>query len=175
VIPYGFTGVMDAYPGSFTVSEESFCGNVRAVLVGLAKNNFKNIILLNGHGAQNETAYVLAIDPCLVRRQDYRREMATTLPPQNAWSAYPFPSMGMLYKGGEGHPTFNLTKAKQYFAKVNDKIARLIQETIENGKWPGCKATAVEAVLSTANRSPVGGMPAATVAVESLARDQPCS
>ena len=24
VIPYGFTGVMDAYPGSFTVSEESF-------------------------------------------------------------------------------------------------------------------------------------------------------
>jgi creatinine amidohydrolase len=41
---------MNAYPGSFTVSEESFCGYVRAVLVGLAKNNFKNIILLNGHG-----------------------------------------------------------------------------------------------------------------------------
>ena len=63
----------------------------------------------------------------------------------------------------------------KYFANVKDKIARVIQETIENGKWPGCKATVVETVLSTANRSPVGGMPAATVIVESLARDQPCS
>ena len=50
VIPYGFTGVMDAYPGSFTVPEESFRSYVRAVLVGLAKNKFKNVILLNGHG-----------------------------------------------------------------------------------------------------------------------------
>jgi hypothetical protein len=43
------------------------------------------------------------------------------------------------------------------------------------GNGRGVKATAVEAALSTANRSPVGGMPAATVVVESLARDQPCS
>jgi creatinine amidohydrolase len=39
----------------------------------------------------------------------------------------------MLYKEGERYPTFDLAKAKKYFAKVNDKIARLIQETIE--KW----------------------------------------
>jgi creatinine amidohydrolase len=179
VIPYGFTGVMDAYPGSFTVPEETFRSYVRAVLVGLAKNKFKNVILLNGHGggqtailtglaqevgrdtgtrllvvnwwsycsdvtlevfgeegghgAQNETAYVMAIDPALVRSQDYKREMATPLPPPNTWSAYPFPSTVMLYKEGQGQPTFDLTKAKQYFSKVNDKIARLIQETIE--KW----------------------------------------
>src|SRR5437879_1760620 len=50
VIPYGFTGIMDAYPGSFTVPEESFRSYVRAVLLGLARNKFKNIILLNGHG-----------------------------------------------------------------------------------------------------------------------------
>jgi creatinine amidohydrolase len=179
VIPYGFTGVMDAYPGSFTVPEETFRSYVRAVLVGLAKNKFKNVILLNGHGggqtailtelaqevgrdtgtrllvvnwwsycsdvtlevfgedgghgAQNETAYVMAIDPALVRSQDYKREMATPLPPPNTWSAYPFPSTVMLYKEGQGQPTFDLAKAKQYFTKVNDKIARLIQETIE--KW----------------------------------------
>ena len=179
VIPYGFTGIMDAYPGSFTVPEEAFRDYVRAVLVGLAKNKFKNIMLLNGHGggqtailsaltqevgrqtgarllvvnwwsycsdvtlevfgedgghgAQNESAYVMAIDPSLVRQQDYKQEMATALPPPNTWSAYPFPSTVMLYKEGQGHPTFDLAKAKEYFAKVNDKIASLIEDIIE--KW----------------------------------------
>src|SRR5947208_5919362 len=49
-VPYGFTGILDAYPGSFTIPEEAFRSYVRAVLTGLAKNKFKNIILLNGHG-----------------------------------------------------------------------------------------------------------------------------
>jgi creatinine amidohydrolase len=39
----------------------------------------------------------------------------------------------MLYNGGQGYPKFDPVKAKTYFTKVNDKIARLIQETI--GKW----------------------------------------
>ena len=39
----------------------------------------------------------------------------------------------MLYKEGQGYPKFDPVKAKKYFAKVNDKIARLIQETIK--KW----------------------------------------
>src|SRR5947199_8283867 len=38
VIPYGFTGILDAYPGSFTIPEGIFRGYVRAVLVGLAMN-----------------------------------------------------------------------------------------------------------------------------------------
>jgi len=178
-VPYGFTGILDAYPGSFTVPEEAFRNYVRAVLTGLAKNKFKNIILLNGHGggqtgilsalvqeigretatrllvvnwwsycsdvtqevfgedgghgAENETAYIMAIDPELVRQKHYRKEMATALPPPNTWSAYPFPSTIMLYTEGEGYPTFDLAKAKEYFSKVNDKLARLIQETIK--KW----------------------------------------
>ena len=36
VIPYGFTGNLDAYPGSFTVPEDAYRTYVRAVLVGLA-------------------------------------------------------------------------------------------------------------------------------------------
>src|SRR5438876_4347512 len=36
VIPYGFTGVMDAYPGSFTVPEDALRSYARAVLTGLA-------------------------------------------------------------------------------------------------------------------------------------------
>jgi len=178
-VPYGFTGILDAYPGSFTIPEDAFRGYVRAVLAGLAKNKFKNIILLNGHGggqiavlsalaqevgrdtgsrilvvnwwfycsdvtldvfgedgghgAENETAYVMAIDPTLVQRERYNPQMATALPPPNTWSAYPFPSTIMLYREGEGYPKFDLVKAKTYFTKVNDKIARLIQETIK--KW----------------------------------------
>jgi creatinine amidohydrolase len=178
-VPYGFTGILDAYPGSFTIPEDAFRGYVRAVLAGLAKNKFKNIILLNGHGggqtavlsalaqeigrdrgirilvvnwwsycsdvtldvfgedgghgAENETAYVLAIDPALVQRERYNPQMATALPPPNTWSAYPFPSTIMLYREDQGYPKFDLEKAKTYFTKVNDKIARLIQETIE--KW----------------------------------------
>jgi len=179
VIPYGFTGILDAYPGSFTVPEEAYRVYVRAVLVGLARNKFKNIVMLNGHGggqtailsalaqevgretnarilvvnwwsfcsditqdvfgqdgghaAENETAYVMAIDPSLVRQEDYRPEMATAMPSPNTWSAYPFPSSIMLYKEGQGFPNFDLAQARTYFAKVNDKIARLIEETIK--KW----------------------------------------
>jgi creatinine amidohydrolase len=59
--------------------------------------------------------------------------MATAMPAPNTWSAYPFPSTIILYKEGQGYPRFDPEKAKIYFAKVNDKIARLIQETIR--KW----------------------------------------
>ena len=179
VIPYGFTGIMDAYPGSFTIPEDAYRAYVRADLVGLATNKFKNIILLNGHGggqtailsalaqevgretgtrilvvnwwsyctdvtlevfgedgghgAENETAYIMAIDPALVRKERYKPAMATPIPPLNTWSAYPFPSSIMLYKEGQGHPKFDPAKAKTYFTKVNDKIAGLIEETIK--KW----------------------------------------
>jgi creatinine amidohydrolase len=178
-IPYGFTGIMDAYPGSFTIPEDAYRVYVRAVLVGLAKNKFKNIILLNGHGggqtailtalaqetgretgtrilvvnwwsycsdvtlevfgedgghgAENENAYIMATDPALIHKEHYKAEMATALPPPSTWSAYPFPSTIMLYKEGQGYPKFDPVKAKSYFSKVNNKIAQLIQQTIQ--KW----------------------------------------
>ncbi len=179
VVPYGFTGIMDAYPGSFTIPEDAYRAYVRAVVVGLAKNKFRNIILLNGHGggqtailsalaqeagretgtrilvvnwwsycadvtlevfgedgghgAENETAYIMAIDPALVHKERYKPAMATPIPPPNTWSAYPFPSTIMLYKEGQGYLKFDRAKAKTYFTKVNDKIAGLIEETIK--KW----------------------------------------
>jgi creatinine amidohydrolase len=128
VIAYGFTGIMDAYPGSFTIPEEAYRAYVRAVVVGLATNKFKNIILLNGHGG-GQTAILSA----LVRKERYKPEMATPIPPPNTWSAYPFPSSIMLYKKGQGYLKFDRAKAKTYFTKVNDKIAGLIEETIK--KW----------------------------------------
>ena len=178
-IPYGFTGILDAYPGGFTVPEDVYRAYVRAVLIGLAKNKFKDIIMLNGHGGgqtailsalaqgvgrktrtrilvvnwwsfcsdvtrevygedgghagENETAYMMAVDPSLVWKERYKSDMATAIPAPNTWSAYPFPSSILLYKEGQGYPKFDLAKAKTYFAKVNDKVARLIEETIR--KW----------------------------------------
>ena len=60
VIPYGITGSMDAYPGAFTIPEDVYRPYVKAVLLGLAKNRFKNIILINGHGGP-QTAVLNAL------------------------------------------------------------------------------------------------------------------
>jgi creatinine amidohydrolase len=50
VIPYGVTGSLDAYPGSFTIPEDVYRPYVRAALLGFVKGKFKNLILINGHG-----------------------------------------------------------------------------------------------------------------------------
>jgi len=178
-VPYGFTGAMDAFPGSFTVPEEAYRAYVRAVLVGLARSGFRHVVLVNGHGGgqtavlndlaqevgreqkvrvlvvnwwsycsdvtqevfgedgghagDNETAFIQAIDPSLVHPERYSPELTTPYPAPNTWSAYPFPSSIGLYKEGQGFPRFDAARAKTYFSKVNDKVARLIEETIR--KW----------------------------------------
>jgi creatinine amidohydrolase len=179
VIPYGFTGAMDAFPGNFTVPDDVFRAYVKAVLSGLAKNGFRNIILINGHGGgqtailnsvaaevgqearvrtlvvnwwaycadvtlevfgedgghagDNETAFMMAIDPALVHQRRYSPQMATPNPPPGTWSAYPAPSSIGLYKAGQGYPKFDAAKARIYFGKVTDRIAALIEEIV--AKW----------------------------------------
>jgi len=180
VVAYGLTGILDAYPGSFTIPEDVYRSYVRAVLLGLARNKFRNIIMLNGHGGgqtailsalaqevgretstrilvvnwwsycsdvtqevfgedgghagNTETAFMLAIDPALVQRERYTGpQMATAIPAPNTWSAYPFPSSILLYKEEQGYPVFDANKARIFFDRVNDKIGRLIEETIR--KW----------------------------------------
>jgi creatinine amidohydrolase len=107
-----------------TVNGWSYCSDVSQEVFGED----------GGHAGENETAFIMAIDPSLVHRERYTGpEMATANPSPNTWSAYPNPSSITLYKEGQGYPKFDLAKAKSYFAKVNDKLARLIQETIK--KW----------------------------------------
>jgi len=87
-----------------------------------------------GHAAENETAFMQAIDPALVHRARYTGpEMVTPNAPAGTYSAYPAPSSITLYKAGEGYPTFDESKAKEYFARVNDKVASLVEEIIR--KW----------------------------------------
>jgi creatinine amidohydrolase len=79
VVPYGFTGVLDAYPGSFTIPEETYRSYVRAVVTGLARNKFRNIIMLNGHGG-GQTAILSAL------AQEVGRETNTRILVVNWWS-----------------------------------------------------------------------------------------
>jgi creatinine amidohydrolase len=150
-VPYGVTGAMAPYPGALHIPEEVFRAYLRAVLEGMAKNGFRKIVILNGHGGGqtailealarevafarnvqtlvinwwsaasdltlqvfgedgghagiNETAFIQAINPKLVRRDLYTgADMATANPTPGAWSAVPFPSSISLYKAGQGWP-----------------------------------------------------------------------
>lgn len=179
IIPYGITGSMDAYPGAFSISESAYRAYVRDVLLGLAKNGFRNIVVINGHGGPqtavlnqlateigqekhvrtlvinwwsyasdvtlsvfgedgghagwNETAFVQAIDPKLVHKERYSDDLATPNALPGTYSAYPAPSSIGLYKEGQGYVKFDQAKADEYFAKVNQKIAKLIIDT--RRKW----------------------------------------
>lgn len=178
-LPYGMTGSMESYPGAFQISEAAYRPFVKQILEGLAKNGFKNIIILNGHGGGqtavlnsvaaevaaekkvrtlvinwwsfasdetravfgedgghaglNETAFIQAIDPTLVRQDLYKDDLATAYPAAGAWSAVPFPSSIGLYQKGQGYPKFDQKKADEYFVKVTDKVANLINEIVR--KW----------------------------------------
>lgn len=178
-LPYGITGSMEAYPGAFQITEAAYRPFVKQILEGLAKNGFKNIVILNGHGGGqtavlqsvaaevatekkvrtlvinwwsfasdetkevfgedgghagwNETAFIQAIDPTLVNKDRYTPELATPYPAPGTWSAVPFPSSIGLYQKGQGYPQFDQKKADEYYKKVTDKVANLINEVVK--KW----------------------------------------
>ena len=82
----------------------------------------------------NETAYIQAIDPSLVKKELYTgKEMTTPYPTRGSWSATPFPSSIGLYQKGQGFPKFDQAKADEYFEKVNKRVADLIIEV--RRKW----------------------------------------
>ena len=86
-----------------------------------------------GHAGWNETAFIQAIDPKLVHKERYSNDLATPNPAPGTYSAYPSPSSIGLYKEGQGYVKFDQKKADEYFAKVTEKIAKLIIET--RRKW----------------------------------------
>src|SRR3712207_5854666 len=185
-VPYGITGSLEAYPGAFQITEAAYRPFIKQVLEGLAKNGFRNIIVLNGHGGPqtallkpvaaagaterrlrtlvinwwsfasditkevfgedgghagwNEMAYVQAADPTLIHPERYRgAEMTTAYPAAGTWSAAPFPSSIGLYQPGQGHPRFDQRKAEEYFSKVNDKVAALVNTSSASGTWQDCE------------------------------------
>src|SRR5688572_8948183 len=59
-LPYGMTGTLEAYPGAFQITEAAYRPFVKQLLEGLAKNGFRNIIVINGHGGP-QTAVLTAV------------------------------------------------------------------------------------------------------------------
>ena len=59
-IPYGITHSLLPYPGSITVEPEVFEGYVHGVLLGLKNSGFKRVIVMNGHGGNNQVLERLA-------------------------------------------------------------------------------------------------------------------
>jgi creatinine amidohydrolase len=65
-LSYGVVGILNDYPGSFTVSESAYRAFVSDILAGLARQGFKNIIIVNGHGGpQSSILADLAQQACL--------------------------------------------------------------------------------------------------------------
>ena len=87
-----------------------------------------------GHAGENETAFIQAINPRLVRKELLPQITATPNPAPGAWSATPAPSSIGLYEKGKGMPgDFDQTKADRYFREVNACVAGLIRDTVK--KW----------------------------------------
>lgn len=59
-LSYGITGSLESYPGAFQITESAYRLFVKQILEGLAKNGFKNIIIMNGHGG-GQTAVLQSV------------------------------------------------------------------------------------------------------------------
>jgi creatinine amidohydrolase len=86
-----------------------------------------------GHAGNNETAYIQAFLPEAIHPDRYKPEMASPNAPAGAYMAVPVTSSIGLYEPGQGYPTFDAAQAKEYFRRVNDRVAELVLDTIK--KW----------------------------------------
>ena len=179
-LPYGVTGGLAPYPGATHIPEKIYAPYVRAVLLSLVRNQFKNIVIVNGHGGpqtavlqrvartvalehgvntlvvnwwaacsdasqevfgnpgghagENETAFIQAINPALVKKERLPEVTVSPNPAPGAWSATPAPSSIGLYQQGTGAPSdFDQAKADDYFRRVTSCVAHLVKGTL--GKW----------------------------------------
>jgi creatinine amidohydrolase len=86
-----------------------------------------------GHAGNNETAYIQAVVPEHIHPERYKPEMASPNAPAGAYYAVPVTSSIGLYEKGQGYPTFDAGQAKEYFRRVNDRVAELVLDTIK--RW----------------------------------------
>jgi creatinine amidohydrolase len=87
-----------------------------------------------GHAGNNETAYVQAFLPAYIHPERYTKDMAAPgAAPAGAYIAVPVTSTIILYEKGQGYPTFREDQAKEYFRKVNDRVAEIILDAVK--KW----------------------------------------
>lgn len=69
-LPYGITGPgLEGYPGAFQIDEAAYRPFVKQILEGLARNGFRNIIILNGHGGPQTAALTAVAGEVAVERR----------------------------------------------------------------------------------------------------------
>lgn len=78
-----------------------------------------------GHAGTDETAIVHAIAPALVDEKSNSPDLVYTFKP--GADVYPVPGSVLLYTEGEGHPEYNLAKAKKYRQKVIDTVGEFAE------------------------------------------------
>jgi creatinine amidohydrolase len=110
-IPYGVTGAMAPYPGALHIPEEVFRAYLRAVLDGMAKNNFHKIIVLNGHGG-GQTAILDSV----AREVAFAHRVQTLV--INWWSAASDITLEVFGEDG-GHAGINETA---FIQAINPKL-----------------------------------------------------
>ena len=111
VLAYGMTGSLDGYPGTFGVSEAAYRLMITDILTGWARNGFRNLIVVNGHGG-GQTA-VLSDVAEKVSRQLRVRILVT-----NWWSVCSDVTLRVFGEDG-GHAGWNETA---FIQAINPKL-----------------------------------------------------
>jgi creatinine amidohydrolase len=119
-IPYGVTGDMAPYPGALHVPEDVFRNYVHAVLDGMAKNGFRRIVVINGHGGP-QTAVLQG----LLREVAFEHGVQTLL--VNWWSLCTDETIAVFGEDG-GHAGNNETA---FIQAINPK---LVHKEMYSGK-----------------------------------------
>jgi creatinine amidohydrolase len=110
-IPYGVTGSMAPYPGATHIPEEVYGPYVRAVLEGLVRNGFRNIVIVNGHGGPQ----IPVLDQ-IARQVALERSVNTLV--VNWWAACSDATMEVFGNAG-GHAGENETA---FIQAINPKL-----------------------------------------------------
>lgn len=74
-VPYGLTDILGQYPGKLYIPPDVFRSYLRAVLVGLVNNRFRDIVILNGHRPQVGILQELATEISAISRKYAGREL----------------------------------------------------------------------------------------------------
>lgn len=77
-----------------------------------------------GHGASDETAPIMAIDPALVRQDLFDEDMITKK--TGFFSAYPYPGTIITYSDGDWSLNFDEESCRKYFDAVTRKVIDFI-------------------------------------------------
>lgn len=78
-----------------------------------------------GHAALDETAFVLAVKPEYVKKNQYKKEMAYLMTEGGA-DIYPNPGSIILYEPGQGYLNFDPEKAQQYVEGCVKEVTRFV-------------------------------------------------